>query len=388
MHRILVVDNSALMRKIMCDIIDATQGFSAADRCPDADSALYRIRTSDYDAVTINVALINEDVQAFLERLRLEKPDLPIIAITTSMEEDLRMTAAAFEYGKVQFVIRPFHLRSDNDSYDSFVRDFLSALAIAVDESKSAVRKDTDAVERLAAHLFLQNDRRKKNDMSKDSSVLPEQPPVKEKKQPLPDARHAVSDDSFSLIAIASSTGGPQALHTLLPMLPARLGVPVVIVQHMPSGFTASLSERLDTKSRLPITEAKDGEVLEADHVYIAPGGHHLKISENSSGKLTVCVFDAPPVRNLRPCADVMYESLAGLHSVHRILCVVLTGMGSDGTIGITNLRKKKELYVITQDEASCVVYGMPKSAYQAGLSDEVEPLCQIAGAIVKKLGV
>lgn len=386
MHRILVVDNSALMRKIMCDIIDATQGFSAADRCPDADSALYRIRTFDYDAVTINVAMINEDVQAFLERLRLEKPDLPIIAITTSMEEDLRMAAAAFEYGKVQFVIRPFHLRPDNASYDSFVRDFRSALAIAVGESQSAVRKD--AVEQLATHLFLQNDRRKKSDISKDSSVFPEQPPVKGKKQSLPDARHAVSDPSFSLLAIASSTGGPQALHTLLPMLPARLGVPVVIVQHMPSGFTASLSERLDTKSRLSIAEARDGEVLEADHVYIAPGGHHLKISENSSGKLTACVFDAPPVRNLRPCADVMYESLAGLHSVHRILCVVLTGMGSDGTIGITNLRKKKELYVITQDEASCVVYGMPKSAYQAGLSDEVEPLRQIAGAIVKKLGV
>ncbi len=188
------------------------------------------------------------------------------------------------------------------------------------------------------------------------------------------------------LIALACSTGGPQALHVLLPMLPAHIGAPMVIVQHMPNGFTASLAERLNTKSAVTVKEAEDQEELLMDHVYIAPGGRHLEVVE-SGGKQIFRVFDDPPVNNLRPCADVMYESLRS-SSYDQILCVVLTGMGADGSAGIASLGQKKPIYVITQSEETCVVYGMPKATDKLGLSNESLPLEHIANAISKKMGV
>ena len=195
----------------------------------------------------------------------------------------------------------------------------------------------------------------------------------------------SVKSSKYSLIAIASSTGGPQALHTMLPMLPGHLGVPVVIVQHMPKGFTESLAERIDSKAKLHMKEAENGEVLKPDVIYIAPGGRHLEIIENQ-GKLVARVFDDPPVNNLRPCADVMYESLKSL-SIDNILCVVLTGMGADGSKGIASLKTKKNVYVITQSEDTCVVYGMPKATDLLGLSNQSAPITGIANAIVREIG-
>ncbi len=190
----------------------------------------------------------------------------------------------------------------------------------------------------------------------------------------------------YGIIALACSTGGPQALHTLLPMLPEHLGVPMVVLQHMPSGFTRSLAERVDGMSKLTVKEATDKEVLLPDTVYIAQGGKHLEIGMNSSNKLIAKVYEGPPINNLRPNADVMYESLIDT-SVESILCVVLTGMGSDGAKGIAELKEKKDVYCITQNEQTCVVYGMPRAVEEAGLSDVSVPLKQIAETISKKLG-
>lgn len=161
----------------------------------------------------------------------------------------------------------------------------------------------------------------------------------------------------------------------------------MVIVQHMPNGFTASLAERLDSKSKLTVKEAEDGEILLDDTVYIAPGGRHLEIMDASGGRLKARVFDDPPVNNLRPCADVTYESIKQT-SINNILCVVLTGMGADGSAGIASLGQKKSIYVITQSEDTCVVYGMPKATDKLGLTNESVPLDGIANAIVKKVGV
>ena len=191
----------------------------------------------------------------------------------------------------------------------------------------------------------------------------------------------------YQLVAIASSTGGPQALHTVIPMLPKGFPVPVVIVQHMPKGFTDALAKRISEQSPLVVKEAEDGEELLAGHVYIAPGGRHFEVLEDARGVMRAKVYDAPPVNNLRPCADVMYESLKYV-SCHNILCAVLTGMGMDGTEGIRSLGKEKNLYVIAQEQSTCVVYGMPKAIVNAGLADEVQPLTDIAKSISRKLGV
>jgi len=188
------------------------------------------------------------------------------------------------------------------------------------------------------------------------------------------------------IVALASSTGGPKALQEVVPKLPGNLKCPMVIVQHMPAGFTASLAERLNTLSECAVSEAKDGEVLEDGHVYIAMGGKHLNI-DSAGGKYKVRYSDEPTREGVKPCANYMYESLSN-SIADRVVCVVLTGMGADGTKGIENLKQNKKIYVIAQDENSSTVYGMPKSVKNAGLTNTVVPLSQVAQEIIMNVGV
>ncbi len=187
------------------------------------------------------------------------------------------------------------------------------------------------------------------------------------------------------LIFLACSTGGPQALYEVIPHLPGHLGVPMLLVQHMPKGFTKALAERLDQTSKVTVKEAEHGEKLLDDYIYIAPGGKHMLIQQNAKGAC-ISIDDGPPVNSLKPCADVTLDSICK-SNFQNILCIVLTGMGSDATVGIKNLSEVKNVYCITENKETCVVYGMPKSVEQNNLSDEVVPLGKIASAITKKLG-
>lgn len=188
------------------------------------------------------------------------------------------------------------------------------------------------------------------------------------------------------VIAIASSTGGPKALQSLIPKLPKELNAPVLIVQHMPAGFTEALAGRLNTLSELSVKEAAEGDVLTCGHVYLARGGRHMNVVKHA-GKHVIHYTDDPPREGVRPCANYMYESLAD-SCFDEIICVVMTGMGSDGTVGIRNLKEKKKIVVISQNEETCTVYGMPRSVVQAGLSEKEVPLEQIANEIKKNVGV
>ena len=183
------------------------------------------------------------------------------------------------------------------------------------------------------------------------------------------------------IIALACSTGGPQALHTFVPMLPANLSVPLVLVQHMPEGFTASLAERLNQISAIHVKEAVDGEFFKPGYVYVTPGGKHMEICEDGSRAAYCHLDDSPPVNSLKPCADVMYQSLAS-SSFDEIICVVLTGMGADGSEGIKYLNQYKKTYVISQEASTCVVYGMPKAAFEKGAVCKQLPLTAIAMAL------
>ena len=180
------------------------------------------------------------------------------------------------------------------------------------------------------------------------------------------------------IVVIGSSTGGPQALQTVITGLPAHFPCPVVVVQHMPAGFTNALAGRLHGVSRVNVREAQDGDLLEPGCVYIAPGSYHLRIL-HESGVRRIALSDEPPVGNHRPAVNVMYDSVAPLG--RDVVAVILTGMGSDGREGMRKI-KENGGYCIAQDEATCVVYGMPKSVIDAGLADEICPLSQIAGAI------
>ena len=180
------------------------------------------------------------------------------------------------------------------------------------------------------------------------------------------------------IVVIGSSTGGPQALQTVITGLSEHFPCPVVVVQHMPAGFTNALAGRLDGVSQVNVREARDGELLEPGCVYIAPGSYHLRIL-HESGVRRIALSDEPPVGNHRPAVNVMYDSVA--HLGKDVVAVILTGMGNDGREGMRKI-KENGGYCIAQDEATCVVYGMPKSVIDAGLADEICPLPQIASAI------
>ena len=196
------------------------------------------------------------------------------------------------------------------------------------------------------------------------------------------------SKDLENLVVIASSTGGPKSLQAVVPKLERRLNAAVIIVQHMPAGFTASLADRLNDLSNIRVKEAEDGERLNVGTVYIAKGGQHLKVVtfKGKSGsylKLT----DEPPREGVRPCANYTYESLADT-PIPFLMGVVLTGMGADATAGIRNLKQTRDIYTVAQDEKTSIIYGMPKVVAESGLANRILPLDNIAEEINKKVGV
>ena len=407
MYRILVVDDSALMRKLMCDIINTIQGFQATDVCSDGESAYQYLTSNSYDAISMNMMLPRVSGLEVLKRMQSNNIRVPVVAISSAVKEDQEITVEALESGAVEFVLRPYRLAGPDKL--AFTHELEKALHIAVgkplneagpvnmpQESKVVIKTPRVSIPPRKPSTPTAP-RPQARTIPTPSVTVPQPQVARPKPAPTPEAKvepaisissvvpKPVRSSKYSLIAIASSTGGPQALHTMIPMLPGHLGVPVVIVQHMPKGFTESLAERIDSKSNLRMKEAENGEMLQPDVIYIAPGGRHLEVIENQ-GKLVARVFDDPPVNNLRPCADVMYESLKAL-SIDNILCVVLTGMGADGSKGIQSLKTKKNVYVITQSEDTCVVYGMPKATDLLGLSNQSVPITGIANAIVKEIG-
>lgn len=188
------------------------------------------------------------------------------------------------------------------------------------------------------------------------------------------------------IVAIASSTGGPRALQHVVTKLPAGLDAPVLLVQHMLPGFTQALAKRLDELSEIRVKEAVENEAIQKGCVYVAPGGVHMNY-EKGTGLGKLYFSDQPNRQGVKPCADYLFESLRE-SSFDEIICVVMTGMGSDATEGILHLAAKKKIFVIAQDEPSCTVYGMPRSIVEAGKANKVVDLDQIAQEIILKVGV
>ena len=189
------------------------------------------------------------------------------------------------------------------------------------------------------------------------------------------------------LVALACSTGGPKALQSVIPYLPANLDAPMVLVQHMPAGFTKSMADRLNEVSKIKVKEAEDGDKLEKGHIYVAPGGKHMEVVKCADGSHKISLNNMPAIGGLRPCANITYDSLSKC-GYDEVVCVVLTGMGADGTNGILSLGHHKPIHVISQSAETCIVYGMPKAIEESGVVDEVVPLEKVAETITKNVGV
>lgn len=355
MKKILVVDDSALLRRVLCDIINKDDRFQVEDRATNGLEALELLSRKTYDAVVLDVNMPKMNGLELLKELQKRKIAAKVVMASTDTREGAQTTLDALELGALDFVHKPDSVMDCRK--DQFKNRLLQILAVAAESKTPAFTKKFSLEEIKTSRRMIE--------------LV---------------SRHAGQTAGNKVVAIASSTGGPKALQTVVPRLPANLNAPVVIVQHMPAGFTASLAERLNSLSELNVKEAAEGDVLLPGRVYIAMGGRHLNI-RYAAGRHVIAYSDEPNREGVKPCANYMYESLAESR-YDAVTCAVLTGMGADGTKGITYLKSKKKIHVIAQDEESCAVYGMPKNIVTSGLANQVVPLEQIAQEIIMNVGV
>ena len=351
---ILVVDDSALMRRVICDIINSDDTFQAMDVCRDGLEAYEKIKSKKYDGIVLDVNMPRMDGLELLDRLQKEKIRATVVMVSTTTTKDADVTILAMERGAVDFVTKPTNvIEAKGDDFKKRLLDVLNAV--------------------LKTEKSFQTERRNSAQIQK---TVPRKTP-----------QTTTVRGRNKIVALACSTGGPKALQSVIPFLPKNLDAPVVLVQHMPAGFTKSMVTRLDEISEIHVKEAEAGEILKKGTVYIAPGGKHLEVKKSADGTHKIAFNDMPPIGGLKPCANIMYDSLRTC-GYDQVVCVVLTGMGADGTNGILELEKKKPIYVIAQDAKSCVVYGMPKAIADTGLVNEVVPLTEVAKTITKNVGV
>lgn len=357
--KILIIDDSALMRRAFCDIINSDERFEVADCASNGLDALELLKTKSYDAVLLDIVMPKLDGLGLLRELRRLKIAAKVMMVSTHTEEGAKVTMEALSLGALDFVKKP---DSHSDvNLASFREKLLSTLDVVAN-----------------SHI----------PMSEPLPVIPARSTtIAEGVKDTKAAKTVGVPAGDKIVAIASSTGGPRALQTFLPQLPANLDAPVLLVQHMPKGFTESLADRLNSLSNVRVKEAEEGEELRKGTVYMAMGGKHMTLKRMGAGRHVIHYTDEPIREGVKPCANYMYESLVD-SDFKQIACVVMTGMGADGTEGIRFLKKNKSIRVFVQNEESCAVYGMPKSVVKAGLSDKEMPLVQIAQEIIQCVGV
>lgn len=361
--RIMVVDDTVVYRKIVSDVLSEIPGVDVVGTAHTGKAALFKIRTLQPDLLTLDIEMPEMNGLELLERLQTDAPQVGAIMLSTLTHEGGAMTMRALELGAFDFIPKP--------------------QSGTMTENKIAVKNALEPI----LQAFVRSRRIQTGQIGNRIVQRPAKPSLAGPVRTAPPAARPASrrTGGSSIIAIGISTGGPNALARMLPQLPADLGVPVVIVQHMPPMFTQSLAKSLDAKCAIQVREARNGEPLLPNVAYIAPGGKQMRVVAGPDGRQRVIkITDDPPENSCKPSVDYLFRSIAELY-VGRATGVIMTGMGSDGTAGLKQMKDHGAM-VIAQDEASCVVFGMPKEPIQLGLADVVAPLDAISSEIVKTL--
>lgn len=350
MKKILIIDDSALMRRVMSDIIEAVDDMCVADAAPNgAIAARYISENRQYDCILLDINMPKMDGIAFLQFLQEQQCMIPTLVVSSIASKSAEETIRALELGAYDFVKKPGR---PGDDRDDFGVQLVRKIRYAFEINNSVVHEEN---RKESTPVTLRSRRRRTAGSRKTRGEI---------------------------IFIASSTGGPKALQSVIPKFTPDIGCPIVVVQHMPEGFTKSLAERLDEMSPCKVVEAEDGAYLHDGVVYIAKGGYQLSIHMDKNGEHYLAVKKDEPRNGLRPCADICLESLLDT-GYGSILCAVLTGMGSDATKGLIQLKRMKNVYTVSQSEDTCVVYGMPRAAEKEGLVDVVADLQEIANQLM-----
>ena len=338
--RVLVVDDSAVMRGIMTRIVDSHPGMKVAGVASDPVIAIERLRSCNPDVITLDVEMPRMDGLAFLAKLMQWRP-LPVVMCSSLTARGAETTLRALELGAVDFIAKPE--LAEGAALDAYAEQVTDKIRTA-----AAARVARRAPASLPAPRRI--------------------------------ARPVIALAFDRVIAIGASTGGVEALRSVLAPLPSTTP-PILIAQHMPAGFTTSFARRLDGVCEMRVKEGEDGEPLQSGHAYIAPGGMHLMLARKGAG-LHTRLSAEPPVNRHRPSVDVLFRSVASAAG-DRAIGVMLSGMGADGAEAMLEMCRRGARN-LAQDEASCVVFGMPKQAIATGGVHEVLPLPAIARRLVE----
>lgn len=388
--RVLVVDDSAVVRRIVAQVLDAEPGITVIGTAQNGRIALEKLAELSPDAVTLDIEMPELDGLGTLKALRRTHPRIPVIMFSTLTERGASKTLEALSLGASDYVTKPSNTTALTESVRS-VREQLVPKLFSL-TGRSNLSAPTGAGLRPAGRTPAPARAPLGSPASRTALQVrtglqstPAAPAAPASAAPRAAApRTATPVQRPEVLAIGSSTGGPEALARVLGGLPGNFRVPIVVVQHMPPIFTRLLAERLSRTSALEVREAAEGDVLRAGLVLVAPGDFHLELSRKA-GAVTAHLTSGAPENFCRPAVDVLFRSVAQTFR-GATLAVVLTGMGSDGRRGAEALRAKGAR-IIAQDEATSVVWGMPGAVTHAGLADAVLPIEAVPGAIIDYVG-
>ncbi|MBN1571531.1 MAG: chemotaxis response regulator protein-glutamate methylesterase [Acidobacteria bacterium] len=342
MKKVLVVDDSALVRKVLGEEISKFPDFSVVGSAIDPYDAREKIFQLHPDILTLDLEMPRMDGLSFLSKLMKFHP-MPVVVVSSQAKEGSRAAMTALQLGAVGIVPKPGSQFSVPDVAHNLIHALRAAAAVTLDKLQSAVDDTNPEVPALQARLL---------------------------------------KTTHKVIAIGASTGGTQAIEAVMRGMPAD-APGTVIVQHMPPAFTGAFADRLNKICTMEVREARDFDDVTPGHALIAPGDKHMVLVKNGA-RYQVRIKEGPRVHFQRPSVDVLFQSVAS-NSGQNAIGVILTGMGSDGAKGLLSMHSNGA-HTIAQDEKSCVIYGMPKEAVELGGVDEILPLTQIAGAILNKI--
>ncbi len=374
--RVLVVDDTIVYRKAVSDVLTEIPGVEVVGVAHNGKIAMSKVATLKPDLLTLDIEMPEMNGIEVLRELQRSYPNIGAIMVSTLTSDGGEMTMKALELGAFDFILKPTSKNAADskkqlkDAIAPIIREFKkSTTASSLLRNKGQFSKATRPV--LRKPLKSLSTKRATPHSTAQPSGLKTKPAIRRSKS--------------EIVTIGISTGGPNALTQMLPMLPGDLGVPIVVVQHMPPVFTKSLATSLNSKCALLVKEAEDREDLQNNTIYIAPGGKQMKLVASADGSnRQIKITNDPPENSCKPSADYLFRSV-GDYYVGRTTAVIMTGMGSDGTKGLQVLHQKGAT-IIAQNEETCVVFGMPKKPIESGIADVIAPLNKIAEEIIKSV--
>ncbi|AAK80179.1 two-component system chemotaxis response regulator CheB [Clostridium acetobutylicum] len=334
--KVIVVDDSVLMRRLICDMLESNDNIEVIGTAINGQDLLNKLKVMKPDVITLDIEMPVMNGIETLKAVKSLKIDIPIIVFSSISQKGMKYTMECLYLGAFDFIPKPekpFELSKMKD-------DLIKRIRVAYSQNTN-------------------------------KNPAPINPVIRRE-------TNRISSDSIEAVVIGASTGGPKALYKVITKFPKDMNVPVFVVQHMPVGFTKAFADRLNDNSAIEVKEATDGETYRKGVVYVAPGGYHMEVDSNSRIKLT----KEPPIWGVRPAVDKLFISASKIFKSH-IVSAVLTGMGKDGSNG-TGIIKDNGGVTISESETTCVIYGMPKAAFETGKVDLVVPIDNVADEIIK----